>query len=611
MGGRLKVLLYIAIVLSMAVYAVAEAQRILPGVHTWSWYRGVSLYITAPVKGAAVIGMPPIVRITVPWSAGMNADFSDLRFTYGDSLLGSQVVSYSAGASAVVDVVLPKEFGAGAWSLGMYYGNPEAHHVFIQYPTVGWVVAPLGTLSVSNVDGVETLAVSYSAGGTIFALFVYVPEPCYLNVSVRGFVEFADWKRSSVVRVYRGKLTPWDVDYSSWDFYNYARQYLVAEVNATEEVQVNVAYVGWYTVVARLFYELGSYRRIAITRLMLVDAFGNVLYSYGNGFKIVQYLDSNKAVLAPVLFDSRFVSYVIGGAVPRQLVARFEPHIETVACIGNACYVFGYLYRTVTVTVPLTYTTVANVTVTVPAYTTITTTAYMPVTTTTMYVTQPPATATVTYTATSTSYAPTITTTTVYVSTTSAVTSPVTRTTTITTTTGVPQPPGSPTTTITTTTVVTTTTVITTTYYTTIKQTSPWRATIFTPISTVTTTVTTTIPVTTTIVAGVAVPVYATAVLTLANTKASPVTLTTAATFVAENPEAVVYFEEPLAIGAHGAGVTRTEYWIARTVETATETVTASPEYWAVPATGAVVLVVMLAILAAAIAYLVIRRRAL
>ena len=605
MGSKLKLLLYIAIVLSMAVYAVAEAQRLLPGVHSWSWYRGVSLYITAPVKGAAAIGFQPIVRVEVPWSVGMNADFSDLRFAYGEELLGSQVVSYSAGNRAVVDVVLPEEFGAGAWSLGMYYGNPEAHHVFIQYPAAGWVVAPLGTLSVGNVDGVETLGVENAAGGTIFALFVYVPEPCYLNITVNGYIQFGEWKDNSVVRVYRGKLTPWDVDYAKWDFYDYAKQYLLFEISAAEEAQVNIASAGWYTVVARLFYEVGSYRKIAVTRLVLVDAYGNVMYSYGNGFKIVQYLDGNKAVLAPVLFDSRFVSYVFGDAVPRQLVARFEPYIETVACVGSACYVFGYLYRTVTVTVPLTYTTIANVTVTVPASTTITTTVYMPVTTTTVYVTQPPATATVTYTATSTYFTSIVTTTTAYVPTTTAVATPVTSTTTVTTTTEVPSPPGSPTTTITTTTEITTTTVITTTYYTTITQTSPWRATVISPITTVTTTVTTTIPVTTTIVAGVAVPVYATAVLTVANAEASPVTLTTEATFAAENPESVVYFEEPLAIGAHGAEVTRTEYWVVRTVETvtATETVPA-----ALPVTGFVVLAVMLAILAAAIVYLVRRR---
>jgi hypothetical protein len=90
-----------------------------------SWTARKKVAITNPNAGA-LTSYP--VKLTVPYDAAMNSNFSDLRFTdsSGTTSLSYYVESYTASATSTVWVNVPSLPGSGSATIYMYYGNAAA-----------------------------------------------------------------------------------------------------------------------------------------------------------------------------------------------------------------------------------------------------------------------------------------------------------------------------------------------------------------------------------------------------------------------------------------------------------------------------------------------------
>ena len=585
-----------AVLLSAVVaYSYAESTVVPASVQSWGWRRPVTVDVYADMYGAEMlIGVKPLFRAEIPWYDFMSPDFSDVVFVSGTYMHGVVWESIQSGTKAVASIELPTG-ATGSYTLYMYYNNPSATRFGINMPAVGFVWRSKGGIDPDIIGMNGAKAVGTYGGVTLVALWVYLPSTT-VRIYIARYAEVPD----EVISLYKAKLDIFHVDAAKLDFYDWVKaSYLVVNASSAgkQYIDLNVPREGWYTIALRMSVT-GGFNYITIYKV--VDLYSG--YTFGNAIDLVP-IDSTglRFFQVPVIWDSRYYSYKIGGAEPVSYVAPVRPTVVWNETVGNVYYEYLVYPRTVTVTVPIFTTVVRNVTVTLPPDTTLTTTVYIPVTTVTTYVPVEPTTITKTVTVTEPRFTATTYTTTV----TKTVTKPVTETRTettaapVTTTTTVN---GTPTTT---TTYITTTTVVTTTYYTTVVETSPWRVTKIVPTKTETKTITTTVPVTTTIYAEVTMPVYYTATLTLVNRDAtSTVTTTvpvTAAVDVATGEYAVM---QPLVLGPYGGATTA--YWVVRSIvtETVTETATALP----VPVEhGLAILVAMLGIIGAAM-YLLVRR---
>ena len=597
------------LVSAVVVYSYAESMVVPAGVQTWFWRRPVAVRVYASLYGAdLLIGVKPFARINIPWYSFMNPDFSDVRFASGVALMQQRFVSVSSGSSATVDVELPAG-ASGAYTLHMYYGNPSADRFTVDLPAIGFVwrygdvegiYATQGPLQ-GPLPDTASLNGASAAGFTrtvLVTLWVYASRPTIFRVYIaKWLVSDYTYVSSAVVELYTGRLGMLLVDGSAIDFYDWVKQCCrVASVGVTyaDVAEVNAPSAGWYTISLRATLTGNPYGYFTVYRVE--DTVNG--WVFGNAVDLVK-IDKYRFLQVPVVWDSRYYSYDIGGAEPVSYVAPARPTVVWNTTVGNVYYEYLVYPRTVTVTVPVLTTVVRNITVTMPPSSALTTTVYIPVTTVTTYVPVEPTTITKTITVAEPRFTATTYTTTVTRTVTKPVTETVTETTTspVVTTTTVG---GTPTTT---TTYITTTTVVTKTYYTTVTETSPWRMTKIVPTGTETKTITTTVPVTTTIYAAVTMPVYYTATVTLVNNNTSTVTTTVPITAAVDFASGEYVAMQPLVIGPYGGAAT--VYWVVRS--TATETVTTTAVAGAPVEYGFVILVAMLAVIGIAM-YILLRR---
>jgi len=588
------------LVSAVVVYSYAESAVVPASVQTWLWRRPVTVSVYADLYGSEfIIGARPFIRATVPWCDYMNPDFSDVRFASGAVLLESWR-SVSSGSKATVDVELPA--GArGTYTIHMYYGNPSATRFGVDLPAVGFVwrygdVSGIWSFPEGPLPDTMGLNGASAAGFTrtvLVVLWVYADKATVFRVYIAKSLVSDAYVSSATVELYSSRLGMYHVDASAVDFYDWVKQccrVASADVTNVDVIDVNAPSAGWFTVALRATLTGNPYGYFTIYKVE--DRLSG--WVFGNAIDLVK-LDTYRFLQVPVIWDSRYYSYSIGSPEPVSYVAPERPTVVWNATVGNVYYEYIVYPRTVTVTVPIFTTVVRNVTVTLPPNTTLTTTVYIPVTTVTTYVPVEPTTITRTVTVTEPRFTETTYTTTVTKTVTKPVmetrtettTSPVTTTTTVN---GIPT---------TTTTYITTTTVITRTYNTTITETTPWRATKVVPTKTETKTITTTVPVTATIYAGITMPVYYTATLTLVNNNTSTVTTTVPITATVDAATGEYAVMQPLVLGPYGGATT--VYWVVRSPVTETITTTAAALPAAPVEYGLAILVAMLAIIGAAI----------
>lgn len=592
------------LVSAVVVYSYAESAVVPASVQTWFWRRPVTVRVYASLYGAELlVGVKPFARLGVPWYSYMNPDFSDVRFASGTALMQQRFVSVSSGSSATVDVELPA--GAiGTYTLHMYYGNPSADRFTVDLPAIGFVWRYGDVEGIWTADGplpdTTSLNGANAAGFTrtvLVTLWVYAGKPTIFRVYIAKWLVSGAYVSSATVGLYTGSLGMYYVDGSTVDFYDWVKQCCrVTSVDVTnaDVAEVNAPSAGWYTISLRATLTGNPYGYFTVYRVE--DTVSG--WVFGNAVDLVK-IDKYRFLQVPVVWDSHFYSYDIGGAEPVSYVAPARPTVVWNATIGNAYYEYLVYPRTVTVTVPLFTTVVRNITVTLSPNSALTTTVYIPVTTVTTYVPVEPTTITKTVTVAEPRFTTTTYTTTVTKTVTSAVTETGTETTTapVVTTTTVNDTP------TTTTTYITTTTVVTKTYYTTVTETTPWKITQIIPTKTETKTITTTVPVTTTIYAEVTMPVYYTATLTLINNDTSTVTTTVPVTAAVDSASGEYVVVQPLVLGPYGGETT--VYWVVRSP--VTETVTATAVAGAPVEYGLVILVAMLVVIGAAV-YILMRR---
>jgi hypothetical protein len=634
--GRRYLYLYVVVAAILLLGVVASSiytQQISSEMLYWSYVRPVDLYIYADIYNAKALGITSyLIRFTVPFYIGMRTDFYDVRFARAGTPLIQNLTRFVEGSYAVVDVVLPDVLDSGSYRsyLELYYGNPNASRTVLtkdRYPVYGWYAASIDCNSIDNVYGVQVY--SYKDPVTGLYGFTDVVNVWWINVTVPGELRVYLYSRYNVdynVTLYRGfRVTPYDFDYSLWNVKAYVGRYRYASYVGriyTTVVTFKVNHTGLYSIVARSL--LGDYYG-GIFKVELLSN-GNRVAVFGNAGLLIP-IDSRRGYVAAVLWDPAYVSYSFGFAA--YVYRPVLPVATTIyATVYETVYKeVGYIYRTVTVTVPTTITAYGTLTVTVPAYATLTTTVVTPITYVTTYFRPSPTTVTVTTTSYAmTIYYPvttyvymtrTVTTTTAYTSTvymTRTVTSTVTRTVTTayTVTTTVTTPYTYTTTTVvptTYTTTYTTVTTIVTTYtsviYRTTVVTSPWVVTVITPISTVTKTTTITVPITNTGIGSAVVPVYGTATVTLSNTNPYDVVTEVPITFVAPNPEHTVILVEPYAIGVAGLPQEIVTVTMPMPVPGVTVTETTTVYEKAVDVSTIVIVGVVAALIGVAIGYLV------
>jgi hypothetical protein len=595
----LALALVVAVLVSaVVVYSYAESTVVPASVQSWFWRRPVTVRVYADLYGAELlIGVKPFARLDIPWYSFMNPDFSDVRFASGTALMQQRFVGVSSGSSATVDVELPAG-ASGTYTLHMYYGNPSADRFTVDLPAVGFVwrydeYSP-------DTRGLNGARAAGFARAVLVALWVYASGPTIFRVyTARWLASAYTYVSSATVEIYTGRLGMFHVDGSATDFYDWVKQccrVASVDVAGADVVEVNAPSAGWYTVSLRATLAGTPYGYFTVYKVE--DRVNG--WVFGNAVDLVK-IDKYRFLQVPVVWDSRYCSYDIGGAEPVSYVAPARPSVIWNATVGNVYYEYLVHPRTVTVTVPLFTTVVRNITVTLPPNTAITTTVYIPVTTVATYVPAGPTTITKAVTVVVTRFAETTYTTTITMAVSSPVTGAVTTiapVATVTTT----AVGGTP---ITTTTYITTTTVVTTTYYTMVTVSTPWKGRMITPIKTETTTITTAVPVTTTIYAAVTIPVYYTATLTLVNNNTSTVTTTVPVTAAVDFVAGEYAVMQPLVLGPYGFGGAETVYWVVRSP--ATETVTTTAVVAGAPEYGLVILVAMLAVIGAAI-YILMRR---
>jgi hypothetical protein len=607
MGRSYLALALVAAILVSAVVvcSYAESGVVPASVQSWFWRRPVAVRVYASLYGAELlIGAKPFARLSIPWFSFMNPDFSDVRFASGSALMQQRFVSVSSGSSATVDVELPAG-ASGTYTLHMYYGNPSADRFSVDLPDIGFVWRygdvegvwpPIGPLP--DTTGLNGASAAGFTRAVLVTLWVYASRPTIFRVYIaKSLASSNTYVSSATVGLYTGRLGMLLVDGSTTDFYDWVKQCCrIASVDVTysDVAEVNAPSAGWYTISLRAYLTGNPYGYFTIYRVEDIVSG----WVFGNAVSLVK-IDRYRFLQVPVVWDSRYYSYDIGGEEPVSYVAPARPTVVWNATVGNVYYEYLVYPRTVTVAVPLFTTVVRNITVTLPPSSTLTTTVYIPVTTVTTYVPVEPTTITKTVTVAEPRFTATTYTTTV----TRTVTKPVTETVAVTTASPVATTTtvnGTPTTT---TTYVTTTTVVTRTYYTTVTEASPWRITRIVPTATETKTITTTVPVTTTIYAAVTVPVYYTTTVTLVNNNTSTVTTTVPITAAVDSAAGEYAVMQPLVLGPYGGATT--VYWVVKSA--ATETVTTTAVAGVPVEYGLAILVAMLAVIGIAM-YILLRR---
>ena len=624
--------LVVAAILLLGVASAIYTQQISSEMLYWSYVRPVDINIYADIYNARSLGISSyVIRFTVPFYVGMRTDFYDVRFVRAGTPLIQNLTRFVEGSYAVVDVVLPDVLDSGSYRgyLELYYGNPNASRTVLtkdRYPIYGWYAASIDCNNIDNVYGVQVYSYKDPKIGYSFTTVVNV---WWINVTVPSELRVYLYSRYVVdynVTLFRGfKVTPYDFDYSLWDVKAYVGSYKYASYVGTiytTVVTFKVNHTGLYSIVARSL--LNDYYG-GIFKVELLSN-GNRVAVFGNAGLLIP-IDSKRGYIAAVLWDPTYVSYSFGSAA--YVYRPVLPVATTIyATVYETVYKeLGYIYRTVSVTVPTTITAYGTLTVTVPAYTTLTTTVVKPITYVTTYYLASPTTVTLYTTAYAmTMYYPvteyvyytrTVTTTvplTLYYTTTSTVTSTATRTvtTSYTVTITVTSPSTYTTTAVVPTTYTTTYTTVTTivsTYtsviYRTTVVTSPWIVTVITPVSTVTKTTTITVPITSTGIGSVVVPVYGTATVTLSNTNPYEVVTEVPVTYVAHNPEHTVVLIEPYAIGVAGLPQETVTVTMPMPVPGGTVTETTTVYEKAVDVSSIAIVGVVAALIGVAIGYLV------
>jgi hypothetical protein len=131
--------------------ASAASNTVIPSAALAPWYNTLwTERKTIAVTGSAAAQTNYPVKLTLPYAAGMKADFSDLRFTdsSGTLLLSYWIETETANSTAVVWVKVPSvPIAPNTAAIYAYYGNPAA-------------------VSLSNGDTTFTFFDTFGGGGT-------------------------------------------------------------------------------------------------------------------------------------------------------------------------------------------------------------------------------------------------------------------------------------------------------------------------------------------------------------------------------------------------------------------------------------------------------------